>query len=184
MDKQFLIDLAASLVKSPGSQANTSLASGYYLSINEAEASIGFDLLEPYILPEGFEFAYARYDLSEQRIMLFYLSKGQPEGVGGLYIMETPRHASNGIFSCEECPVGAVEQIKINDELAYYWQGSYYTGTDKHPLPTPIWQSDESHYTLTWMISDLIITLIYSGSEWYGGQISKDNLVQIAESMR
>src|SRR5260221_2012754 len=171
MDKQFLINLAGSLVKSPSHQANTSLASGYYSSISEAESSMGVDLLEPHILPEGFKFAYARYDASEQSIMLFY-------GVGGLHIMETPRHISSENISCEECPAGTVEQIEINSELAYYWQGSFYTGTDKEPLPTPIWQPDDPHYTLTWMTPDLIITLLYDG------QISKDDLVKIVESMR
>jgi hypothetical protein len=184
MDKQFLIDLAASLVKSPSSDASTSLASGYSLSISEAETSTGFDLLEPYILPEGYEFAYARYDSLEQTVMLFYLPKDQSEGVGGLYIMETPRHPSNEIISCEECPAGAEELVQVNGMPAYYLQGSFYTGSSDQPLSTPIWQADDPNYSLTWATDKLVIKLNYTLTEWYPGQITKDDLIKIAESMR
>lgn len=184
LDKNTLIALAASLVYTPASDAITSIDNTYQMSIAEAEAAAGFELLEPTIVPEGFEFAYARYDEIYQTVYLFYLPKGQDKGVGGLLVIETPRSISGDFIHCADCPAGTEEQVQVNGTPAIYFQGSFYTGSNLQPLSTPVWQADDPNYNITWATPELLITLNYYGTEWYGGQISKDDLVQIAESMR
>jgi hypothetical protein len=168
LDKDALIALAASLVSTPASDAIISIDNIYQMSIAEAETTAGFDLLEPMILPAEFEFAYARYDAAYQIVMLFYLPKGQDAGVGG----------------CKECPTGVVEQLQVNGMTAYYWQGIFDAGSAEQPLSPPVWRADAPEYTLMWATSDLIVELYYSQTEWYGGQLSKHDLVRIAESMQ
>jgi len=183
LDKDALITLAASLVYAPASDAITSIDNAYQMSIAEAEAAAGFDLLEPTIVPEGFEFAYARYDETNQTVYLFYSPKGQDKGIGGLLVIETPRSAANELAKCADCPPGMEEQVQVNGTSAYYLHGSLYTGSSDQPLATPVWRPDDPNYSLTWATSDLIITINFGSSEWYGGQITKDDLIKIAESM-
>lgn len=183
LDKDELIALAVSLVDAPASDTNTSIDKAYQMSIAEAETTAGFELLEPTILPAGFEFAYARYDAAYQIVMLFYLPKGQDAGVGGLYISQRLRNTVNEFTGCKECPTGVVEQVHVNGMTAYYWKGAFDAGSSEQPLSPPVWRGDMPHFTLTWATSDLIVELYYDLTEWYGGQISKDDLVKIAESM-
>ena len=184
LDKNALIALALSLVDAPAPDANTSIDNAYQMSVAEAETIAGFDLLEPAVLPAGFELMNARYDVAFQTVMLFYLPKGESAGVSGLYISQSPRNTADEITGCEACPAEAVEQVQVNGQTAYYWQGAFDAGSTDQPLSPPIWRPDEPHFTLTWANSDLIIVLNYTATEWYGGQISKDDLIRIAESMR
>jgi hypothetical protein len=183
LDKEGLIALALSLVDAPAPDANTSIDKDYQMSIAEAETIAGFDLLEPTVLPAGFELMNARYDAAFQTVMLFYLPKGESSGVGGLYISQSSRNTVDEFTGCEVCPAQAVEQVQVNGITAYYWQGAFDAGSAEHPLSPPVWRADEPHFTLTWATSELIITINYSLTEWYGGQINKDDLVRIAESM-
>jgi hypothetical protein len=185
LDKDALIALASNLVDSPDPQANTTLDDSYKLSVVEAETTAGFDLLEPSILPEGFEFAYARYDATYQTVTLVYTPAGQPgTGDGGLYIFQTPRSIAGDPTDCVECPAGSKEQVQVNGAPAYYLHGSFFTGSSDQPLSTPVWQADSPNYNLTWATPDLVININYGVSMWYGGQIYKDDLIKIAESMR
>ncbi len=185
MDKKFLLELGANLVDNPGLHLNTTVDDSYQMSLPEAQAVAGFPLLLPGVLPEGFEFSYAYYDTATRTATLFYHPKGQPAGVGQLVILETALGQNNPeVFSCKQCPAGTFEKIKVNGATAYYSDGSLDIGSSTNPLLTPIWHADPSDLHLTWSTPSLFIVLNYSPTQWYGGQLEKETLVKIAESMK
>lgn len=184
LDKDALIALATNLVYSPASDAITSIDNVYHISVAEAEAAAGFKLLVPTVLPAGFEFAYARYDAEYQIIFLHYRPKDQGDGANWLYISQQLRTSVGEFIGCADCPSGVVEQVQVNDNTAYYWQGIFDAGSDEQPLSPPAWWADAPHYTLTWATSDLIIGLYYDVSEEFRGPIRKNDLIKIAEGLK
>lgn len=184
LDKDQLIALALTLVDAPTPDANTSVDNAYQQSVVEAETIAGFDLLAPTVLPAGFELQNTRYDAAFQTARLFYLPKGESAGVGGLYISQSPRGEMNEFTGCDVCPAEAVEQVQVNGQTAYYWQGALDHGSVDQPLSSPVWRGDQPYFTLAWATSDLIIVINYAATESYGGLTSRDDLIKIAESMR
>ncbi len=75
------------------------------------------------------------------------------------------------------------EQVEVNGTPAYYLHGALFTGSSDEPLATPVWQPDDPNYSLTWATSDLILTINFSSNEWFGGRISREALIRIAEGM-
>lgn len=183
LDQEALIALAASLVDRPDPKAGATLDNSYSLSFAQVEAAAGFDVLEPTILPEGFEFAFAQYDAAYGFVRILYRPAGQNASDAGFVIIETPRSAANGLAPCAECPPGMEEQVHVNGTPAYYLHGALFTGSSDEPLAAPVWQPDAPNYSLTWATSDLILTINFSSNEWFGGRISRDALIRIAESM-
>jgi len=183
LDKEALINLAASLVDQPDSHTNTSLDSSYRLSIADVEAAAGFDVLEPTILPKGFEFNFAQYDRTYGFVRILYRPAGQNASDASFVIIQTPHNATNESIHCTDCPPGMEEQVQVNGMPAYYIHGALFTGSSDQPLATSVWQPDAPNYSLTWATSNLIITINFGSNEWFGGQISRDDLIRIAESM-
>lgn len=183
LDKEAMIALAASLVDRPSQLTIPSLGDDYKLSLAEVETAAGFDVLEPTILPAGFEFMFAQYDPAGQFVRMMYRPIEQDQASAGLLILQTPRRVAGDLSSCSVCPAGMEEQVQVNGTIAYYTRGALFTGSDIEPLSTPVWQPDDPNYSLTWATPDLIITINFSANEWYGGQISREDLIRIAESM-
>lgn len=109
LDKEALVALAASLVDRPDPKAGTSLDNSYSVSFAEVEAAAGFDVLQPTILPEGFEFAFAQYDAAYGFVRILYRPAGQNVSDAGFVIIQTPRSAANELAPCAECPPGMEE---------------------------------------------------------------------------
>jgi len=139
-------------------------------------------------LPEGFAFKYADYDAATQRVRLVY-EAGTGAGIGGLVIFETPVTAAPEVNLAEGYPPGMVETVQIGDATGQYVTGSYgtwFVGTQTPgaPTPTPTWNPDDPHKSLTWQTDGLLIQMSFFASQWYGGRLEKADMVAIAESMK
>jgi hypothetical protein len=98
-----MIALATSLVENPG-QGNSQLRAEYLTSVAEAEALSGIDLMEPALLPEGFQFSFAQYDPQIHTVRMVFKLLTQSEETD-LTIIATPLEsasdAEQGYFAGE-----------------------------------------------------------------------------------
>ena len=144
LGREEMIALAASLVDRP-QQRGSQLRAEYLTSITDAEILSGIDLIEPTLLPMGFNYSFAQYDTQAHSVRLVFNLPGQPDEAE-LIITETP-----------------LEYAEQPDE-------GYY--------------ESEDYKALSWIKNDLYITIIFTSSRAFSGQLDEASMTSIAESMR
>jgi hypothetical protein len=166
----------------------------YTLSIPEAETLAGFRLLLPPHLPDFLSLFGARYEPETKVVYVYFhlVTEWTEPYDNGLFLRQ---QAISNPDECEICDievgdstevgqghdpmiVGAnsnLEVVQIGDITGKYVQG-VWTGTDCCGWA---WDSDEFLKTLRWQTNDRAFELQYLGSE-----LSKDDLITIAKSLR
>jgi hypothetical protein len=92
-----------------------------------------------------------------------------------------------GVSDCSPCPSEAVETAQIGRWQGWYWRGIFHSSaasTAGQPAPTPVWQGDASHWTLTWNTDTFWFSMFYSPAYNSGKETNKETLVEIAESLK
>jgi hypothetical protein len=87
---------------------------------------------------------------------------------------------------CFECPSGTVEEAQIGPWQGWYWRGVFNMGegTNVQPTPTPIWEADARDWHLVWNTDKLWFSMFYISSSDEGGEMNKETMVKIAESLK
>jgi hypothetical protein len=145
------------------------------VSVEDAEAAAGFNLLAPAVLPEGFIFSHASYEPDVQRMVLIYAPQGASRQSSGarLVIFETPLFTPAPVLSWDGFPAGAVETVAIGEATGTFVRGAVVDGVYDPDLKLG----------LSWETGSLRISIHFWNSESYPARLERDQLISIAESM-
>ncbi len=161
LDQEGMIALAESLTTDP-----------FPLEVQVVESQAGFDVLEPTNLSEGMTFLGAAYDPT---LKMTSLSFGYSDVERIILIKQQP---VNSLETCDLCGVvgasASVQPVQIQGVHGEYAEGVWVL-TEKGAF----WRDDPLLKTIRWQKDGMAFELVYMGLE-----ISKDNLVAIAENMK
>jgi hypothetical protein len=181
IDENEIVKLAESLVGERPFDQVPPLDPEYLTSVEAAEELAGFDIPVPTILPAGYELK--RVAWADNVARLFYGPKNSTEYT--LLIFMGPI-ANSQSGPCLECPPGAVEDVQIGPWQGWYMRGTFNMGpgSNVNPTPTPVWEPDARHWSLNWNTDTLWFSMSYFSSGDYGGEMNKETMVKIAESLK
>lgn len=178
--REEMVRLAESLVDQRPMDSVPPLDPENLKTVAAAEELAGYDVLEPTLLPKGYEFKRAVWTGSS--VLLFY----GPEGSSGstLMISIVPVDQVEA-GPCNGCPPGTVETVQVGQGQGWYWRGIFFTEmeVEGQPTPTPVWQADAMNWVLVWQAGDLWIGINFAPGD-NGEEMNKETLIAIAESMR
>lgn len=141
------------------------------LNVTEVQSLVGFDVLEPAVLPEDLTFQGASHTAETNTVTQQFGSS--PEDIR-LSIQQQP---FTTIAACDLCGlVGAsasVQIVQIGQGEAEYVEGVWELTANG-----PAWRDDPYLKTLRWQKDGMAFELIYMGSE-----LKVDDLIVIAESL-
>lgn len=179
--KDEMLALAESLVDQRPVDVAPPVDPEYLKSIEAAEALAGFDIPAPTRLPPGYELK--RVAWTDEVVRLFYGPKNSTQNVLFVFMGLTVNHT---VEPCTECPPGTDEAVQIGPWQGWYSRGIFSTGTSiaGQPTPTPAWDAEAREWHLKWNTDTLWISLWFSPSSDYGGEMNKETIIAIAESMK
>lgn len=166
LDQDALIALAATVSNEPAPQP--------YLTNDTQDANklVPFPVLSPLTIPDGMTLQATSFDPALQMVSLSYGYSGDNLR---LLIKQQPVESPE---TCSLCGlVGAtasVQQVQINDVPGEYAEGVWEL-TDNGP----VWRDNHYLKTLRWQKDGMAYELVYMGDE-----LGKDELVEVAESMK
>ncbi|TLN05421.1 hypothetical protein FDZ74_13600 [bacterium] len=148
--------------------------------VEEISQLAGWTVKTPTWLPQGYTFHDARYDSTNQMVLLTFLATRQLPG-GDPSMTETKmvtlvEAMRNDIIPLMVAPSAAVEDITLNDEAAAYaigaWENDASTGhatwNNAYPLQNVYWQIDA----------------VFLNLNTDDTRVSMDDLVRMAENIR
>jgi hypothetical protein len=161
LDQNGLIQLAESLTHDP-----------FPLEVKDAEAWIGFDVLEPVALPQDMTFLGASLD---PVLSIISLSFGYSDEDRRILIKQQPVDSAE---ACDLCgivgPSASVQSIDIGNV-----KGEYAEGVWELTESGAIWRDNPYLKTIRWQKNEIAFELIYMGMKH-----EKVDLIRVAESLK
>lgn len=153
------------------------------LTVEEAEAAAGFDILEPTWLPDSLSFDGAAFESSqwEQRkqdtVRTFYSFGSQLES-NGIVLTQQPIESIEACDMCDLIGTSAqIETVEIDETTGEYAVGVWQADN----AGNWIWSNDPWLQTLRWQENGVAFELLYMGPP---EEITKADLIAIAGSVR
>ena len=133
----------------------------------DVEASLGAHLLEPSYVPDGYELVQRYSPLSLFAESTYLNSTGESINI---------RESNEQYGRTEQPPVppSAAESVSVDGHPAIYIKGGWYQAD---PSDVPVWREDIGH-SLLFDVGNLTVEIVVLPS------VSKEDLIQIADSMR
>jgi hypothetical protein len=181
MDENEIVKLAESLADERPIDQVPPVDPEYLTSVEAAEKLAGFEIPTPALLPEGYQLK--RVAWADNTVRLIY-GPGSSTQYTLLIFMGPVANSQAG--PCSECPSGAVEDVHIGPWQGWYLRGAFNmgAGSNVNPTPTPLWEPDARHWGLSWNTDTLWFSLSYISSSDSGGEMNKETMIKIAESMK
>ena len=158
---------------------DSSASHTYRCAVGLAEAALGFDVRELPSVPEGFAFASADADPSQNSIHISYARDGgeltitQMNGASTASVWETTWGA---------VPLNSVEKVQINGVDGEYVRGVFVvksqTGTKAE------WEPAAPVQRLRWREGDMFFEIQMAGLPGDNDMIGKDWVISLAESLK
>jgi hypothetical protein len=149
----------------------------FSLTVSEAEALAGFDVLAPEYLPTGYAFQGAHYDSETQKVAMWYISQpGESGGAGAFYIFQ-----QYGSLPEDTTPSAAVTSVPVGDAMGKFVRGAWVY--EPEGSTSPQWEGKADVYTLSWQKDGMAFTIVFLGGETIP-PVPLDELLAIAESMK
>jgi dipeptidyl aminopeptidase/acylaminoacyl peptidase len=142
------------------------------LTVQEAEALAGFDVLEPTYLPEGYAFQGASYDSQAQKVALKYSDN---PSLGVIYIYQ-----QRGDFPIDPNLPSHTTPAPVGDVIGEYFHGAWIYEAGE---TTPRWDGSADYYALSWKKDGISFSVDFLGGETIPN-INLNGLRDIAESMK
>lgn len=174
LDRQALISLASNMVYQPeNSEKTTKVDFDFIPNLPLAEKIFGFDILQPTKLPQDMEFDFAKYDPERKSITLNY-------GYRALRIVQTPVESAliKNLDSYKN-----VEAIRVGDAVGQYGVSPAQKTIWESATP-PVFTTNNSYSLLMWEKNGMVYQIYFDQSFSGGGYLTKDQMIEIAESLR
>jgi hypothetical protein len=148
--------------------------------IDEISQLADWPVLTPNWLPKGYTFHDAVYDSTHQMVLLtFFATRQLPGGDPTMTMTETitvVQAKRNDMIPLMVAPSTVVEEITINGAPAAYATGAWESDG---AAGTATWTNNYPLKNIYWQVSDVFLNLNTKDN-----QVSKEDLVKLAESMR
>ena len=175
LDKQALISLASDMVYQPeNTEQNTKVDLDSIPNMPLAEKICQCDILQPGKLPnENTHFDYVRYDPQQKSITLHY-------GNRALRIVQTPVESAliknlDSYKMLETVEVnGAIGQFGVSPAQKTIWESA----------TPPVFTTNNSYNILLWEKDGMSYQIYFDQSFSGGGYLTKDQMIEIAESLQ
>lgn len=143
------------------------------LSVYEVKELSGYEVKEPFWLPEHLTLVGATYDAARSLVRIFY----RLEESNGLILKEEFYSSPETCALCNEVGSSAnVETVQIENATGEYVQGVW-----KLTENGPVWENDPYLQTLRWQADGIAYELQFMGPP---ESLKKEDLVNIASSLR
>lgn len=181
MGENEIIQLAESLIAERPLIQTPPVDPEYLISVEAAETLAGFHIPAPTLLPAGYELK--RVVWADNTVRLIYGPKDSTEYTLLIFMGSI---ANSHVGPCSECPSGTVEDVQIGSWQGWYMRGAFNMGLGANvdPTPTPVWEPDARHWGLDWNTDTLWFSMSFFSSSDYGGEMNKETMVKIAESLK
>lgn len=161
LDQKRLIELAGRITTNP-----------FPLTVQEAKQHAGYPVFAPETLPEGMTFLGAALDPA---FKMTSLSIGYSELERFILIKQQPIDSPETCALCGLVGASAsVQQVQIHSV-----PGEYAEGVWELTNSGPVWRDDPYLKTIRWQQDGMAFEIVYMGME-----LGKDDLVEVAESMK
>jgi len=167
-----IVGLAESLVDERPLNEIPPVDPEYLTSVEAAEELAGFDVLAPTLLPMEYELKRAAW--TDNVVRLFYGHKDSTQSTLLIFMGRSADHKVE--------PSGGMENVQIGPWRGWYWRGLSLPAPTTLGLPTPVPNPRYQH--LVWNTDTLWISLLYISPNNYDGQMNKETLIKIAESLK
>lgn len=151
----------------------------YRCAVDSAEAALGFDVKELPSVPEGFAFAGASANPTQNLIHITYARDG-----GELSITQVNGASTASVWETTwgAVPPESVEKVQINGVDGEYVRGMFVvksqTGTKAE------WEPDAPVQRLRWREGDMFFEIQMAGLPGDNDLIGKDWVISLAESLK
>jgi len=181
MDESQIIRLAESLVDERPWNEAAQVDPENLTSVESAEQLAGFDVPAPTLLPKGYELK--RLIWADDTMRLLYGPKNSTDVSLLIFMGQLTNQKAE---RCSDCPPGTVEDVQIGLWQGWYWRGIFNMGegTNVQPTPTPVWEADARAWHLVWNTDTLWFSMFYTASSDYGGEMNRETMIKIAESLK
>lgn len=170
-DQQALIKLATNMVYQPVQVDQIDI--DFIPNIALAESVSGFNVKQPTLLPKDITFDYAAY--GGYSVTLIYGSRS-------LRIVQTPIENALmqklNIYNYKN-----VETVKVGDADGQFGISPAQKTIWDSATP-PVFPTDNSYSVLLWQKDGMVYQIYYDHSFSSGGDLTKNQMIQIAESLR
>lgn len=175
LDRQALITLASNMVYQPENSEQTAKVDFNFIpNIPLAEKICECDILQPGKLPnDNKHFDHVRYDPKRRSITLSY-------GYRALRIVQTPVESAliknlDSYKMLETVEVnGAIGQFGVSPAQKTIWESA----------TPPVFTTNNSYSVLLWEKDGMVCQIYFDQSFSDGGYLTKDQMIEIAESLQ
>lgn len=174
LDKEALISLASNMVYKPENSDPTREVNLEFIpNIALAEKICECNILQPTTLPTGMEFGHASYDPERKSIMLIY-------GYRALRIVQTPLDSAliRNLNAYKN-----VETIRVGETTGWYGISPTYK-TKWESTTQPAFPVTNSYSVILWVTNDMVYQIYFDQSFSGGDFITKEQMIEIAESLK
>ena len=172
MGENEIVELAESLMDERPLDEIPPVDPKYLTSVEAAEELARFDVLVPTLLPVGYELKRAAW--ADNVVSLFY---GYKDSTHSTLLIFMGRSADHKVE-----PSGGMEDVQIGPWQGRYWRGISHPAPTTPGQPTPV--PNPRYWHLIWNTDTLSISLLYTSPSDDGGQMDKETLIKIAESLK
>jgi len=146
------------------------------ISVAEAEAQIGFDVLELPLVPTGFNYMGAR--LYGNSVNIEYEARGMG---GNLFITQSREGYWQSELDWDKVPADAIVSVKIGNVDGEFVKGTFVV----YPNDTvATWNPDAPIWRLRWIKDGIWFEMAKFGSVESIEYLDQDGLIELAESLQ
>jgi hypothetical protein len=173
LDKQGLVSLASSMVYQPAAEQNPEVSLDFIPNIALAEKICKCNLLKPTELPPYMALDYIRYDSQSKSVTLSY-------GWNALRIVQTPIESATftNLDSYQD-----VETVRVGDVVGQYGISPAEKTMRERPTSSAYFPVDDAYSVLLWQKNGTVYQIYFNQTYSNGGQLTKEQMVEIAESL-
>ena len=174
LDRQALIILASNMVYQPEKAEQTAKVDFDFIpNILLAEKVCKCDIFQPGKLPQDMEFDHAKYDTERKSITLNY-------GYRALRIVQTPIETAliKDLGSYKN-----VETVQVGDIMGQFGVSPAQKTIWESATP-PVFTTNNSYNILLWKKDGISYQIYFDQSFSGGGYLTKEQMIEIAESLR
>ncbi len=157
----------------PDSAAPTAASPAPLISVAEAEAQVGFDVVKLPIAPDGFNYLGAR--LYDDAVSVEYEAQG---GGGHLIIMQSQQGFNQSDW--DKVPANAIALVKIGELDGEFTQGTFVVHAGE---TTATWNPDAPILRLRWVKDGIWFEMTKFGDVQAIEHLDQAGLVELAKSL-
>ncbi len=158
--------------------------------VNQLAPQVGWNILTPAVLPDGYKFLSAYYDTNHQMVILTYeiarlLPGATDPSLTSTKTITVLQAQKNDFVPMQVSPDSKVSDIQVNDQAASYVIGAWdteFVKDDNDPnggKMVSTWRNDLAVQNIFWQVGSIYVTIITDDQA-----VSQQELIDMAASVQ